>query len=64
VGKTECIIDLQLIVLYGVSIPKIINEVRKQVALRLMELIGLIAKEINVHVVGIEILEKKQTKSE
>jgi len=64
VGKTECIIDLQLIVLYGVSIPKIINEVRKQVALRLMELVGLIAKEINVRVVGIEIPEKKQTKVE
>ncbi|MBA7508035.1 Alkaline shock protein 23 [subsurface metagenome] len=64
VGKTECIIDLQLIVLYGVSIPNIINEVRKQVALRLMEYIGLIAKEINVRVVGIEIPEKKQTKVE
>jgi len=64
VGKTECIIDLQLIVLYGVSIPNIINEVRKQVAFRLMEYVGLIAKEINVRVVGIEIPEKKQAKVE
>ncbi|HUS04188.1 MAG TPA: Asp23/Gls24 family envelope stress response protein [Dehalococcoidia bacterium] len=64
VGKTECIVDLQLSVLYGVSIPKIINEVRKQVALRLMEYVGLIAKEINVHAVGIEIPERKQAKVE
>ncbi len=64
VGKTEAIIDLQLIVVYGLSIPNIINEVRKQVAFRLMELVGLIAKEINVRVVGVEIPEKKQTKVE
>jgi len=64
VGKTECIVDLQLIALYGVSIPHIINEVRKQVALRLMEFVGLIAKEINVRVVGIEVPEKKPSKVE
>ena len=64
VGKTECIVDLQLIALYGVSIPKIINEVRKQVALRLMEYVGLIAKEINVRVVSIAIQEEKSSKVE
>lgn len=64
VGKTECIVDLQLIALYGVSIPKIINEVRKQVALRLMEYVGLIAKEINVRVVSIAIQEEKTSKVE
>jgi uncharacterized alkaline shock family protein YloU len=62
VGKTEAIIDLQLIVVYGLSIPNIINEVRRQVALRLMEFVGLIAKEINVSVVGVEISEEKKTK--
>ena len=62
VGKTEAIVDLQLIVLYGVSIPNVINEVRKQVAFRLMEFVSLIAKEINVRVVGIEIPEKKPSK--
>lgn len=62
VGKTEAIIDIQLIVVYGLSIPNIINEVRRQIALRLMEFVGLIAKEINVSVVGVEIPEKKKTK--
>ncbi len=60
VGKREAIVDLQLIVAYGFSIPNIINEVRKQVAMRLMEFVGLIAKEINVRVVDVEITEKKE----
>jgi len=59
VGKRECIVDLQLNVLYGYSIPSIINEVRKKVAARLLEFTGLIAKEINIRVVGIDIPTKK-----
>ena len=59
VGKRECLVDLQLNVLYGYSIPNIINEVRKKVAVRLLEFTGLVAKEINVRVVGIDIQAKK-----
>ena len=59
VGKRECLVDLQLNVLYGYSIPNIINEVRKKVAARLLEFTGLVAKEINVRVVGIDIQTKK-----
>ena len=59
VGKRECIVDLQLNVLYGYSIPSIINEVRKKVAARLLEFTGLIAKEINIRIVGIDIPTKK-----
>ena len=59
VGKRECLVDLQLNVLYGYSIPNIINEVRKKVAGRLLEFTGLVAKEINVRVVGIDIQTKK-----
>ena len=59
VGKRECIVDLQLNVLYGYSIPSIINEARKKVAARLLEFTGLIAKEINIRVVGIDIPSKK-----
>ncbi|MBN1855438.1 MAG: Asp23/Gls24 family envelope stress response protein [Dehalococcoidia bacterium] len=59
VGKRECLVDLQLNVLYGYSIPNIINEVRKKVAARLLEFTGLVAKEINVRVVGIDIQAKK-----
>jgi uncharacterized alkaline shock family protein YloU len=63
-GKKEAIVDITLNVLYGFSIPKIIIEVRKKVAYRLLELVGLIAKEINVNVVGIEFPEGVERKLE
>ncbi len=59
VGKRECIVDLQLNVMYGYSIPNIINEVRKKVASRMLEFTGLIAKEINIRVVGIDVIPQK-----
>jgi len=59
VGKRECIVDLQMNVHYGYSIPSIINEVRKKVAARLLEFTGLIAKEINIRIVGIDIPQHK-----
>ncbi len=59
VGKRECIVDLQLNVMYGYSIPNIINEVRKKVAARLLEFTGLIAKEINIRIVGIDVIPQK-----
>jgi uncharacterized alkaline shock family protein YloU len=62
VGKIEAIVDLSLNVLYGFNIPKIITEVRKKVASRLSDLAGLDAKEINVHIVGIEFPEKAEKK--
>ena len=62
VGHKEAIINLQLDVIYGFSIPNILNEVRKKVATRLMEITGLMAKEINVRVVGIEFPDKVQEK--
>lgn len=57
VGKKEAIIDITVSVVYGFSIPNIITELRRKVAIRLLELVGLIAKEINVDVVGIEFPE-------
>ncbi len=59
VGKRECIVDLQVNVHYGHNIPTIVNEVRKKIATRLLEYTGLIAKEINIRVVGIEIPQQK-----
>jgi len=59
VGKRECIVDLQINVHYGYSIPSIINEVRKKVAARLLEFTGLIAKEINIRVVGIDVPQRR-----
>jgi uncharacterized alkaline shock family protein YloU len=57
-GKKEAILDITVNVIYGFSIPNIIIELRKTVATRLLEMAGLIAKEINVDVVGIEFPER------
>ena len=62
VGEIEAVVDLSLNVVYGFNIPKIIAEVRKKVASRLSDLAGLNAKEINVHIVGIEFPEKAEKK--
>ena len=63
-GKKEAIVDLALNVIYGFSIPNIIIEVRKKVAARLLDLCGLVAKEINVSVAGIEFPERMPGKLE
>ena len=62
VGKKEAIVDLQLSVIYGVNIPTLVNEVRKKVAVRLLEITGLIAKEINLRVLSVEFQEQKPEK--
>lgn len=60
VGTIEAIVDLSLNVVYGFNIPKIIAAVRGKVASRLFDLAGLDAKEINVHIVGIDFPEKAE----
>lgn len=60
VGEQEAIIELALIVVYGYNIPQIVSAVRKEVAARLFEIAGLVAKEINIHVVGINFPKEKE----
>ncbi|MDY6835408.1 MAG: Asp23/Gls24 family envelope stress response protein [Chloroflexota bacterium] len=57
-GRREAIVNLTIKVIYGFNIPQLIVDVRKRVGARLLEICGLIAKEINVHVVGIEFPSK------
>ena len=54
VGIREAILDINLRVVYGHSIPAVVVAVRRGVAERLLTLAGLVAKEINVRVVGLE----------
>jgi len=60
VGKKEAILDLELGIIYGYYIPDVVDEVRRKVAARLKETTGLIAKEINIRVVSIKFLNKKE----
>ena len=53
-GRREAILDIELHVVYGFSIPETIVKVRQNVAHRVLELCGLVAKEININVAGIE----------
>jgi uncharacterized alkaline shock family protein YloU len=57
-GKKEAILDITVNVMYGVSIPELVIGVRKNVASRLLDLVGLIAKEINIQVADIEFPER------
>ena len=54
VGSREAILDISIRVIYGHSIPMTVVGVREIVADRLLKLCGLVAKEINIKVTGIE----------
>lgn len=60
-GRKEAILDLDLTVQYGHSIPKLVQGVREAVARELYEQIGLVAKEINVTVSSIEFPERPES---
>jgi len=53
-GRKEAILDFEMRVVYGFSIPEIVIKVRQVVAQRVLELLGLVTKEINIRVVGID----------
>ncbi len=57
-GQREAILDLDMRVKYGFSIPETVISVRHVVAQRVLEMAGLITKEININVVGIDFSEK------
>ena len=54
VGRREVIVDIGLKVIYGYSIPMTVIKVRQIVADRLLRLCGLVTKEINIRVTGLE----------
>lgn len=53
-GRREAIMDLDIRVYYGYSIPNIVEQIRHNVSTRIHEMCGLETKEINVTVSGIE----------
>ena len=63
-GKKEAILDLSIQVVYGFSIPQIVIEIRKKVGASLLEMAGLIAKEININITGIAFPERMPGKVE
>jgi uncharacterized alkaline shock family protein YloU len=57
-GQREAILDLDMRVHYGYSIPETVISVRQIVAHRVLEMAGLITKEVNINVVGIDFPDK------
>ena len=53
-GKREAILDLEVVVVYGHRVPTVVQNVREAIAKTIYDQISLVAKEINVDVVGIE----------
>ena len=53
-GSKEAILDLSIRVYYGNSIPAIVAGIRRNIAERLVRLCGLVAKEVNIKVVGLD----------
>jgi uncharacterized alkaline shock family protein YloU len=50
VGEVECIVDLNIVVDYAVSIPRLAEALRKNVAGRIQAMTGLQTKEVNINV--------------
>ena len=53
-GRSEAILDIDITVDYGHSIPDVIKRIRESVAAQLKEQVGLVAKEIKVRVAAID----------
>ena len=57
-GRREAILDIDLRVVYGYSLPEVVVKVRQNVARRVLEMCGLVSKEININVVGVDFPDK------
>jgi len=53
VGQREAAVDLRLIAEYGVNIPSVADEVRRNVTHRVESMTGLTVKEVNISVVDL-----------
>lgn len=53
-GKKEAILDLEVTIVYGHVVPTVVQAIREVIATELFNLVGLVAKEINVTVTDIE----------
>lgn len=62
VGRKEAIVDLDLIVDYGQSIPEVASAVRENVIDRVNYMTGLTVKEVNIDVTDLYFAEEERRK--
>jgi uncharacterized alkaline shock family protein YloU len=56
-GEHHVVIDVSVVMQYGVFIPKVAQTVQSQVKHKVEEMTGLEVLEVNVHVVGVEMVK-------
>ncbi|KRQ86835.1 Alkaline shock protein 23 [Caloramator mitchellensis] len=61
-GENEVLIDANIVVDYGVSIPEVAKEVQKKVKLSVETMTGITVTQVNVHVQGVNF--QKEVKDE
>lgn len=57
----EAVIDINLVVKYGIKIPEIAWEVQENVKKAVESMSGLVVTKVNIHVVGVEFESGKNT---
>jgi uncharacterized alkaline shock family protein YloU len=53
VGQREAAVDLNIITVYGASIPEVSQAVRQNIINRVRDMVGLVVKEVNINVVDL-----------
>lgn len=64
VGRKEAIIDLDVVVDYGVSIPQVAQSVRENVIDRVEYMTGLQVKEVNIDVTDLFFVEEERRRTQ
>jgi uncharacterized alkaline shock family protein YloU len=64
VGRKEAIVDLNLVVDYGVSIPQVSQAVRENVIDRIEYMTGLQVKEVNIDVSDLFFVEEERRRAQ
>jgi uncharacterized alkaline shock family protein YloU len=64
IGEEETIIDLYLIVNYGVRVPDVAWEVQQNVKKSVETMTGLKVGQVNIHIQGIHILKEQKENAE
>lgn len=54
------IVDLYCVVIFGVSIPKVAQEIQDNIRQALLNMTALVINEINIHVVGVQLESKNE----
>lgn len=64
INENETVIDINIIVKYGIRIPEIAWEVQENVKKSVESMSGLNVTKVNIHVVGVEFSENENSDNE